>query len=300
MDSILINGTWEICDLPVGCKPVGCKWIFKKKMKPDGTVDKFKARLVAKEFTQKGGEDYFDTYSPVSRMTTIRMLVALAACHDLLIHQMDMKTAFLNGELDEEIYMNQPDGFVAPGQENKVCRLRKSLYGLKQAPKQWHEKFDRTLISAGFVVNEADTCVYYRFGGGKRVILCLYVDDILIFGTSIDVKSFLSQSFDMKDLGEADVILNIKLIKGENEITTKQSHYVENILNCFGFSDSKASLTPYDPSLKLHKNRGQGINQLRYSQIIGSLMYLAGATMPDILFAVNKLSKFTSNPRSDH
>jgi hypothetical protein len=160
------------------------------------------------------------------------------------------------------------------------------------------------LISAGFVVNEADTCVYYRFGGDKRVILCLYVDDILIFRTSIDVindvKSFLSQSFDMKDLGEADVILNIKLIKGENEITMKQSHYVENILNRFVFSDSKASPTPYDPTLKLHKNRGQGINQLRYSQIIGSLMYLAGATRPDISFAVNKLSRFTSNPESDH
>jgi hypothetical protein len=177
---------------------------------------------------------------------------------------MDVKTAFLNGELNEEIYMNQSDGFVAPGQENKVCRLRKFLYGLKQASKQWHEKFDRTLISVGFVVNEADTCVYYRFGGGKVVILCLYVDDILIFRTSTnvinDVKLFLSQSFDIKDLGEADVILNIKLIKGENEITMKQSHYVENILNHFGFSDSKASPTPYDPSLKLHKNRGQGIN----------------------------------------
>jgi hypothetical protein len=146
MDSILINGTWKICDLPAGCKLVGCKWIFKKKMKSDGTVDKFKASLVAKGFTQKEGEDYFDTYSPVARMTTIRMLVALAACHDLLIHQMDVKITFLNGELDEEIYMNQPDGFVAPGQENKVCILRKSLYGLKQAPKQWHEKFDRTLI----------------------------------------------------------------------------------------------------------------------------------------------------------
>jgi hypothetical protein len=149
---------------------------------------------------------------------------------------------------------------VAPGQENKVCRLRKSLYSLKQAPKQWHEKFDRTLISAGFVVNEVDTCVYYRFVGGKGVILCLYVDDILIFGTSIDVindvKSFLSQSFDMKDLGESDMILNIKLIKGENEITMKQSHYVENVLNRFGFSDSKASPISYDPSLKLPKNRG--------------------------------------------
>jgi hypothetical protein len=143
-------------------------------------------------------------------MTTICVLVALAVCNDLLIHQMDVKTTFLNGKLNEEIYMKQPDGFVAPRQENKVYRLKKSLYGLKQAPKQCHEKFDRTLTSVGFVVNEADTCVYYRFGGGKGVIMCLYADGILFFGTSIDVindvKSLLSQSFDMKDLGEADVI----------------------------------------------------------------------------------------------
>jgi hypothetical protein len=154
------------------------------------------------------------------------------------------------------------------------------------------------------VVNEADTCVYYWFVVGKGVILCLYVDDILIFGTSIDVindvKSFLSQNFGMKDLGEASVILNIKLIKGENGIILKQSHYVENLLNRFVFFDSKASPTPFDASLKLHKNIGQGINQLIYSQIIGSLMYLAGATRPDISFALSKLSRFTSNPVSDH
>jgi hypothetical protein len=194
MESILTNGTWEICDLPIGCKPVGCKWIFKKNLKPDGTVDNYKARLVAKGFTQKKVEDYFDTYSPVARLITIRVLIALAASHDLLIHQMDVKTTFLNGELDEEIYMKQLEGFVTHGHENMVCRLRKCLYGLKQALKQWHEKFDKTLTSAGFVVNEADTCVYYQFVGSKGVILCLYLDDILIFGTNIvvinDVKSF--------------------------------------------------------------------------------------------------------------
>ena len=147
----------------------------------------------------------------------------MAASYGLIVHQMDVKTAFLNGELEEEIYMDQPDGFVVKGEEKKVCKLLKSLYGLKQAPKQWHEKFDRTLTSVGFSVNEADKCVYYRHGGGEGVILCLYVDDILIFGTNMrvihEVKSFLSKSFDMKDLGEADVILNIKLIKDESGIT---------------------------------------------------------------------------------
>ena len=259
---------------------------------------------MAKGYTQKEDENFFDTYSPVARLTTIRVLLSLAASHGLLVHQMDVKTAFLNGELEEEIYMEQPDGFIAQGQEGKVYRLIKSLYGLKQAPKQWHEKFDKTLTSAAFTVNEADTCVYYRYGGGKGVILCLYVDDILIFGTSIDeindVKSLLSQNFDMKDLGEADVILNIKLIKGENVITLLQSHYVEKVLSHFSYTNSKPSPTPYDPSLILRKNKRLGKDHLRYSQIIGSLMYLASATRPDISFVVSKLSRFSSNPEDDH
>jgi hypothetical protein len=218
---------------------------------------------------------------------------------------MDVKTAFLNGELDEEIYMQQPDGFVLDGQEGKVCKLLKSLYGLKQAPKQWHEKFNTTLTSVGFVVNEADKCVYYRHGGGEGVILCLYVDDILIFGTNLkvieEVKSFLSQNFEMKDLGVADVILNIKLLRdNEGGITLLQSHYVEKILSRFGYSDCKTSPTPYDPSVQIRKFNGTAKDQLRYSQVIGSLMYLASATRPDIMFAVCKLSRFVSNPGDVH
>uniref|UniRef100_I1R8M9 Reverse transcriptase Ty1/copia-type domain-containing protein n=1 Tax=Oryza glaberrima TaxID=4538 RepID=I1R8M9_ORYGL len=239
MDSIIANGTWEVTERPYGCKPVGCKWMFKKKLRPDGTIEKYKARLVAKRYTQKEGEDFFNTYSSVARLTTIRVLPSLAASHGLLVHQMDVKTDFLNGELDEEIYMDQPDGFVVEGQEGKVCKLLKSLYGLKQAPKQWHEKFDKTLTSAGFAVNEADKCVYHRHGGGEGVILCLYVDDILIFGTDLEVinevKSFLSQNFDMKDLGVADVILNIKLIRGTIELGL---HYTGYPAVLEGYSDS--------------------------------------------------------------
>jgi hypothetical protein len=135
MDSIISNGTWEVVDRPYGCKPIGCKWVFKKKIRHDGTIERYKARLVAKGYTQKEGEDFFDTYSPVTRLTTIRVLISLAASYGLTIHQMDFKTAFLNRKLEEEIYMDQPYGFIANGQEGKACKLLKSLYGLKQAPK---------------------------------------------------------------------------------------------------------------------------------------------------------------------
>ena len=136
IESIMQNHTEEFVDLPPRCKPLGCKWIFKRKMKTYGSIDKYKARLVAKGYKQKEGLDYFDTYSPVMRITSIRMLIAIAALHNLEIHQMDVKTAFLNGDINEEIYMDQPEGFISLGQEKKVCRLVKSLYGLEKAPKQ--------------------------------------------------------------------------------------------------------------------------------------------------------------------
>jgi hypothetical protein len=136
MESLISNNTWKLVDLPLGCKTIGCKWVLRRKLKPDGTIEKFKARLAAKGFKQKEDIDFFDTFSPVTKIIYIRLLIAIAAIYNLMIHQMDIKTAFLNGDLEEEIYMDQPEGFVLPGNEHKVCKLLKSLYGLKQAPRQ--------------------------------------------------------------------------------------------------------------------------------------------------------------------
>jgi hypothetical protein len=162
MDSLISNKTWKLVELPPGCKTIGCKWVLRKKLKSDGIIDKFKARLVAKGFKQKADLAFFDTFSPVIRITSIRLLIAIATIHDLKIHQMDVKTSFLNGELEEEIYMDQPEGFVEAGQESKVCKLTISLYGLKQAPKQWHEKFDSCMIENGYKSNECDKCIYSK------------------------------------------------------------------------------------------------------------------------------------------
>ncbi|GJS98763.1 zinc finger, CCHC-type containing protein [Tanacetum coccineum] len=259
--SIMENNTWcYICGiLPLVANPLVAIWILKRKMKVDGTIDKFKARLVIQGFRQKEGIDYFDTYAPVARITTIRLLLALAAIHNLVIHQMDVKTAFLNGDLDEEVYMKQPEGFVMPGNEHKVCKLVKSLYGLKQAPKQWHQKFDEVVLSSGFHLNQSDKCVYSKFdNSGKGVIICLYVDDMLIFGTDqnqVDkTKKFLSSRFSMKDMGEADIILGIKIKRENKGIVITQSQYIEKILKKFNREDCSPVSTPMDPVEKLKPN----------------------------------------------
>ncbi|GJY48211.1 zinc finger, CCHC-type containing protein [Tanacetum coccineum] len=272
--SIMENNTWVLSDLPPGCKPLGCKWIFKRKMKVDGTIDKFKARLVIQGFRQKEGIDYFDTYAPVARITTIRLLLALAAIHNLVIHQMDVKTAFLNGDLDEEVYMKQPEGFVMPGNEHKVCKLVKSLYGLKQAPKQWHQKFDEVVLSSGFLLNHP-TSVYIA-------------------------KLYPPVKFSMKDMGEADVILGIKIKRENKGIVITQSHYIEKILKKFNREDCSPVSTPMDPVEKLKPNTGKPVDQLEYSRAIGCLMYAMTSTRPDIAYAVGRLSRFTSNPSRQH
>nr|GFB12370.1 zinc finger, CCHC-type [Tanacetum cinerariifolium] len=267
---IMENNTWVLSDLPPGCKHLGCKWIFKRKMKVDGTIDKFKARLVIQGFRQNEGINYFDTYAPVAQE-----------------------------------YMKQPEGFFMPCNEHNVCKLVKSLYGLKQAPKQWHQKFDEVVLSSGFQLNQSDKCVYSKFDSfGKGVIICLYVDDMLIFGTGqnqVDkTKKFLSSRFFMKDLGEADVILGIK-IKHENKgIVITQSHYIEKILKKFNRKDCSPVSTPMDPVEKLKPNTGKPVDQLEYLRAIGCLMYAMTSTRPDIAYAVGRLSRFTSNPSRQH
>lgn len=248
--------------------------------------------------------DYFDIFAPVTRITSIKVLIALASIHNLVIHQMDVKTTFLNGDLEEEIYMDQPEGCVAPDKEKKVYKLVKSLYGLKQAPKQWHNKFDHVLVTNGYSINDADKCIYNKYEDNTCVVIYLYVDDMLIFGTSLEVvcetKRFLGSKFDMKDLGETKVILGIKITRTPNGLKLSQEHYVEKILRKFEHFDCKPASTSYDPSSQLKKNREYSVAQIEYAQIIGSLMYLMNHTRPDIAYVVSRLSRYTQSPNQDH
>ncbi|GJS06726.1 retrotransposon protein, putative, ty1-copia subclass [Tanacetum coccineum] len=212
---------------------------------------------------------------------------------------MDVKTTFLNGDLEEEeIYMNQPEGFIAPGQEGKVCRLVKSLYGLKQAPKQWNQNFDHAMLDSGFKINECNKCVYVKDKSSGYVILCLYVDDMLIVGSNDKMikstKDMLKSKFDMKDMGLANVILGIKIIQTHNGLVLSQAHYVDKILNTHNARDFGLARTPIDTSLHLSKKKGVGVTQLEYSIIIGMLMYLMTSTRPDLAYTVSRLSRAQS------
>lgn len=198
---------------------------------------------------------------------------------------MDVKIAFLNGELDEEIYIEQPEGFRSPGTEKNVCKLVKSLYGLKQAPKKWHGKFDHAMISSWFKINKCDKCVYIK--ETENEIFCLYVDGILIVGSNDKIvkstKNISKSKFDIKDIGLADVILGIKIIRTVDGLVLSQTHYVDKIIEKFNKNDSGITKTPLDTSLHLSKNQGEGVSQIEYARIIGSLMYLMSYTKQELL-----------------
>ncbi|KAK8986979.1 hypothetical protein V6N11_055296 [Hibiscus sabdariffa] len=217
MDSMSDNQVWTLVEPPEGIKPIGCKWVFKKKTDMDGNVQTYKRRLVAKGYRQIHGIDYDETFSLVAMFKSIRILLAIAAFHDYEIWQMDVKTAFLNGKLEEDVYMTQPEGFVTPENAGKVCKLQRSIYGLKQASRSWNLRFNDAIKEFGFIRNEDEPCVYKKFSGSIVSFLILYVDDILIIGNDIptlqSVKAWLSSFFSMKDLGEATYILGVKIYR---------------------------------------------------------------------------------------
>ncbi|KAH9697148.1 hypothetical protein KPL71_023495 [Citrus sinensis] len=313
MESMYSNKVWELVEPPNGVKPIGCKWIYKRKRGVDGRVETFKARLVAKGFTQKEGIDYEETFSPVAMLKSIRILLSIAAVLDYEIWQMDVKTAFLNGHLEENIYMQQPDGFIQKGQEHMVCKLQRSIYGLKQASRSWNIRFDQAIKSFGFIQNIDEPCVYKKIQEKSVSFLILYVDDILLIGNDIGVlttiKSWLAKQFDMKDLGEASYILGIKLLRDRKNKTLalSQAVYIDKILARFSMENSKTGLLPFRHGITFSKDQSpktsEEIERMRrvpYAEAVGSLMYAMLCTRPDICFAVGMVSRYQSNPGPEH
>ena len=313
MQSMDDNQVWNLVDLPNGVKTIECKWIFKKKIDMDGNVYIHKARLVAKGFKQIHGIDYDETFSPVAMLKSIRIILAIAAYFDYEIWQMDVKTAFLNGNLNEDVYMTQPEGFINPNNARKVCKLRKSIYGLKQASRSWNIRFDEVVKGFGFIKNEEEPCVYKKTSGSALVFLVLYVDDILLIGNDIplleSVKTSLKNSFSMKDLGEATYILGIRIYRNRSKrlIGLSQSTYIDKVLKRFNMQDSKKGFLPMSHGISLCKNQCPStqderdrMSKIPYASAIGSIMYAMICTRPDVSYALSATSRYQSDPGESH
>jgi hypothetical protein len=291
------TGTWQIVDLPANVKPIGCRWVYKIKRFADGSIERYKARLVAKGYNQVEGVDYFDTYSPVAKMTTIRTVIALASINKWHIHQLDVNNAFLHGDLKEDVYMSLPPG-LSSSHPNKVCKLVKSLYGLKQASRQWNAKLTSFLLKLNFVQAYSDYSLFTRKSSTAFTVLLVYVDDVIIAGTSLDdihsIKSALHQNFKIKDLGQLKYFLGLEVAHSKAGITICQRKY------CLDLLDAKPANTPCDPSVKLYNDDSPPYHDISaFRRLVGRLLYL-NATRPDITFITQQLSQFLSAPTTTH
>lgn len=298
------NQTWELMDRPNHKKAIGVKWVYRTKLNPDGSVNKHKARLVVKGYAQMFGVDFSETFAPVARLDTIRLLLALAAQNDWIVHQLDVKSAFLNGYLEEEIFVEQPEGFVLQGQEDKVYRLKKALYGLKQAPRSWYSRIDTHLESLGFVKSLSESTLYVKKVDEDILVLSLYVDDLFVTGSSkkmIDkFKKEMEDVFEMTDLGKMTFFLGMQVQQKQHEIFVCQEKYAKEVLKKFNMEECHPTATPMNQKEKFCKEDGaEKIDEKLYRSLIGCLMYLT-STRPDIMHSVSLLSRYMHCPSEIH
>ena len=273
------------------------------KFKPDGTMDRHKARLVAKGYTQQAGIDFSDTFSPVAKLTSVRVLLAVATAKNWPILQLDVDNAFLNGDLFEEVYMELPKGYTSVD-KNLVCRLNKSIYGLRQASRQWFCKLSTTLIANGFSQSKNDYSLLTIGKGASLVVLLVYADDILLACPSAacahSIQAKLQALFRLKILGSLQYFLGLEVAKSSKSIVLTQRKYALSLLEDTGFLGCKPSSLPMDPNLKLNMLSGDLLpDPSMYRHLLGRLMYLT-ISRPDITFVVNKLSQYIQHPRTPH
>lgn len=318
--ALMKNNTWILVDRSKNRKVIGSRWVPRTKFMADGSVERRKARIVAKGFSQEPNVDFHETFAPVARTSSVRIVMGLAAELGLEIHQLDFISAYLNGNVEEEIYMELPEGLSAVLEEkqygklfeNKVCLLKRAIYGLKQSGHQWYKKLDLRLRELKFKPLGADACVYMREENGKLTLVVIYVDDLIIASNNkkmSKLKENLAKSFEMKDLGQLHYCLGIEFSqdKTKNEIRMTQRKYIQDVLRRFNMTDCKPADTPMNPALKLSKqvsptteeNKKQ-MSQIPYRNLVGSLMYLATSTRPDIAHAISALSQFNENPGQGH
>ena len=304
-----LNNTWSVTPLPPGKNSVGCRWIYKIKHKSDGSIERHKAHLVTKGYTQQERVDYVDTFSPVAKLIIVKVLLALAASKQWSLFQLDVNNAFLNGDLFEEVYMDLPLGYHKKGEHASytgklVCKLHKSIDGLKRASRQWYAKFSHSLLQFAFSQSKSDYSLFTKGSGSSFFALLVYVDDIIITGPSIlvlnSLKQFLYSQFKLKDLGSLKFFLGLEIARADSGIVLSQCHYVLQLLEDTGFLGCKPAQLPMDP--KAHLTASDGtllIDPSQYRRLIGRLLYLT-LSSPDITFVVHKLSQFVAQPCDSH
>jgi hypothetical protein len=297
-------GVYEWVPRPADRKVVGSKWVFKIKRGPDGSIQKHKARLVAQGFTQIEGIDFDETFAPVAKFASLRTVLALAAEHDLEVHQLDVKSAYLNGDLKEEIFMAPPPGFDIP--EGMVLKLKKAVYGTKQGGRAWYEHIRSTLKSMGYTPTNADHAVFTRTKDGTPSIIALYVDDITMACKSLKVinedKEMLKKTYQMTDLGEITWILGMHVTRDRDAgwIALSQERYVNDVLERFGKANIKPISTPTTPNEHLIKLDSPEVDTKSYQSAIGALMYPMLGTRPDLAYTVAALGRHAANPGEEH
>lgn len=307
LENLERNETWQIVAKPKGRKIVKCKWVFKRKFDKNGQVERYKARLVARGYTQVEGIDYKETFCPVIKSKSIRTLLAFSVEQDWQVHQLDITAAYLNGKLNETIFMEQPQLNLHGKTNEEVCLLKKSLYGLHQSGREWNLCLDGFLKSVNLTRSRADPCVY--FNKEAELIVGVYVDDLLVtssrYSTIQKFKDDIKAVFEVKDLGELHHLLSIRITRNKDgSMTLDQNTYSEELLEATGMSNAKGVSTPLEPGIKYMKaSEGNMLNAegaLKYRQAIGGLLYLAGGTRPDLAFATTYMSQFNSCPSKEH
>lgn len=303
IQSIEKNHTWELVTLPAQAKRIGVKWVYKTKLNEKGKAEKYKARLVAKGYAQTEGIDYTEVFAPVARWDTIRSLLAVAAQRGWCVYQLDVKSAFLYGELKEEVYVDQPEGFVKIGEEDKVYRLKKALYGLKQAPRAWFSRIESYFKKEGFQKSAYDHTLFLKRSNEKILVVSLYVDDLIFAGNDevmcAEFKSSMQNEFEMTDLGKMKFFLGVEIYQGDDGIHISQTKYAKEILERFGMENCNSVKNPIVPGTVVDKNGNQDTDATLYKQLIGCLMYLT-VTRPDLMFVVCLISRFMADPKEEH
>ena len=303
-EALMNNKTWVLVPPPSNQNIIGCRWVYKLKYKPDGTVERNKARLVAKGFHQTPGFDYFETFSPMVKPTTIRVVLSLALSKNWSIRQLDVHNAFLNDDLFEQVFMTQPPGFVDPSKPNFVCKLTKALYGLKQAPWAWFTKLSSALVKWGFSMSQADTSMFVYYNNSVMLVVLVYVDDITVTGSSSllieQLMSSLNSCFAFKDLGPLNFFLGIKVLNFGSSLHLSQARYICHLLQRAGLSESKSMTSPMAAGPVLSIDDGTRLEDpTLYRSLVGALQYCT-ITRPYIAYTVNKLCQFMHAPTSTH